>query len=167
MVRLALLDDIKVSSKSELTAANVNCRAYHATFEPVGGSYMRPVVVLVMSSSEASQLSRTIEELGYSVRLATGIDETAELLDDPEPIAILSELALPDGNWRDLVARVRSQKPSVPVVLCSRSGTAELWWDALENGVSEILVLPVQTSDLKRVISDLKPVLAFESSAIK
>ena len=49
----------------------------------------------------------------------------------------------PDGNWRDLVERVRGIGKFIPVVLLSSTRTAELWWDALECGVGDILQAPL------------------------
>ena len=54
-------------------------------------------------------------------------------------IVIVMELALADGNWRDLVERVRYIDISIPIVLVTSSSTAELWWDALECGIADIL----------------------------
>ena len=52
---------------------------------------------------------------------------------------IVTELALADGNWRDLVERVRSRDVPIPIVLLASASTAELWWDALECGIDDIL----------------------------
>jgi DNA-binding NarL/FixJ family response regulator len=54
-------------------------------------------------------------------------------------IVIVTELALADGNWRDLVERVRGRKVPIPIVLMTSVNTAELWWDALECGVDDIV----------------------------
>jgi DNA-binding NarL/FixJ family response regulator len=53
--------------------------------------------------------------------------------------AIVTELALADGNWSDLAKRVRCVDLSAPIVLVTSFSTAELWWDALECGVDDIL----------------------------
>ena len=60
-----------------------------------------------------------------------------------EKTVIATELALADGNWRDLIERVRCSGMLIPIVLVTSSSTAELWWDALECGVDEI---PARTS---------------------
>jgi DNA-binding NarL/FixJ family response regulator len=56
-----------------------------------------------------------------------------------EKAVIVTELALGDGNWRDLVERVRCMDIPSPIVLSTSSSTAELWWDALECGVDDIM----------------------------
>jgi DNA-binding NtrC family response regulator len=56
-----------------------------------------------------------------------------------EKTVVVTELALGDGNWRDLVERMRDIDICVPIVLATSSSTAELWWDALECGIDNIL----------------------------
>ena len=52
---------------------------------------------------------------------------------------IVTELALADGNWRDLAERVKRTDICAPILLLTSSSTAELWWDALECGINDIL----------------------------
>jgi DNA-binding NarL/FixJ family response regulator len=56
-----------------------------------------------------------------------------------EKTVIVTELALADGNWRDLIEQVRCIDITTPIVLVTSSSTAELWWDALECGIEDIL----------------------------
>ena len=71
---------------------------------------------------------------------ARSISAAVDLLNSPrEKTVIVTELSMVDGNWRDLVERMRSIDIYVPIVLATSSSTAELWWDALECGVEDIL----------------------------
>ena len=69
-----------------------------------------------------------------SIRAAVDLLNSAR-----EKTVIVTELALADGNWRDLVERMRGIDICVPILLATSSGTAELWWDALECGIVDIL----------------------------
>ena len=69
-----------------------------------------------------------------SIRAAVDLLNSAR-----EKTVIVTELALADGNWRDLVERMRGIDICVPIVLVTSSSTAELWWDALECGIDDIL----------------------------
>ena len=90
-------------------------------------------------SPEAS-LVQDIEARGLAARWARSIREAVDLLSLPrERTVIVAELALADGNWRDLVERMRGIDICVPIVLVTSSSTAELWWDALECGIDDIL----------------------------
>lgn len=69
-----------------------------------------------------------------SIRAAIDLFSSAR-----EKTVIVTELALTDGNWRDLVERMRGIDICVPIVLVTSSRTAELWWDALECGIVDLL----------------------------
>jgi DNA-binding NtrC family response regulator len=84
---------------------------------------------------------------GISVRWARSIKAASGLLDlAPDGTLVFTELALSDGNWRDLVDRLRCTGKFIPVVLLSSTRTADLWWDALECGVEDILQAPLSAS---------------------
>jgi DNA-binding NtrC family response regulator len=76
-----------------------------------------------------------------SIKAASGLLESAH-----SGTLVITELALGDGNWRDLVARGRRIGKFIPVVLLSSTRTAALWWDALECGVEDILQAPLSSS---------------------
>ena len=78
-----------------------------------------------------------------SIKAATALAELA-----PIGTAIITDLALRDGNWRDLVEGVRRIGKAMPVALVSPASTPELWWDALECGVEDILPAPLSVSRL-------------------
>jgi DNA-binding NarL/FixJ family response regulator len=78
------------------------------------------------------------------MRWANTIEATVDLLNaGREKTVVVTELAMPDGNWRDLVERIRCRGAPIPIVLVTSSSTAELWWDALECGVDDILPGPL------------------------
>ena len=94
-------------------------------------------------------VGQDIQAHGLVMQWAPNIDAAVGLLNSaPENIIILTELALADGNWRDLVERVRCNGILVPIMLVTSSSTAELWWDALECGVNDILPAPLTASRL-------------------
>jgi DNA-binding NtrC family response regulator len=82
-------------------------------------------------------------EWANSVKAATGLLESKS-----ETTGIVTEVALADGNWRDLVEKVRCVSSSVPIVLLSSNSTAELWWDALDCDVKDILSAPLSAARL-------------------
>ena len=84
--------------------------------------------------------AQDIEAHGLVMHWARSIKAAVELLNSArDKTVIVTELALADGNWRDLVERVRRIGIPTPVVLVTSLSTPELWWDALECGVDDIL----------------------------
>ena len=70
------------------------------------------------------------------------------LVSASERTGIVADLVLADGNWTDLVEQVSCISSSVPIVLVSSTSTAELWWDALDCDVEDILLAPLSASRL-------------------
>ena len=98
------------------------------------------IVIFVASKSPEATVMQEIEAHGLAMQWAHSIAVAVDLLNSAREIAaIVTELAVADGNWRDLVERMRDVDISVPIVLATSSRTAELWWDALECGIDDIL----------------------------
>lgn len=90
-------------------------------------------------------LAQDLEEYGLDIHWTPSITAAIALLRSArEKTVIVTELALADGNWRDLIEQVRCSRNPVPIALVTSSSTAELWWDALECGVEEILHAPLK-----------------------
>ena len=97
-------------------------------------------VIFVSNRGPEATVAQDIEAHGLIMQWARSIRAAVDLLNSArEKTVIVTELALVDGNWRDLVERVRCTDISAPIVLSTSSSTAELWWDALECGIDDIL----------------------------
>jgi DNA-binding response OmpR family regulator len=97
-------------------------------------------VIFVSNKSPEATVAKDIEAHGLVMQWARSIRAAVDLLNSTrQKTVVVTELALTDGNWRDLVERVRCIDISTPIVLVTASSTAELWWDALECGVDDIL----------------------------
>lgn len=97
-------------------------------------------VIFVSNRSPEATLAQAIEACGAVVQWAGCIRAAVDILNSArEKTVIVTELALADGNWRDLVERMRGNHICLPIVLTTSSSTAELWWDALECGIDDIL----------------------------
>src|ERR1700741_5358000 len=99
-------------------------------------------LIFVSNRSPEAPVAQDIEVHGMVMQWARSIRAAVDLLNSArEKTVIVTELALADGNWRDLVERVRCIDLSIStsIVLVTSSSTAELWWDALECGIDDIL----------------------------
>jgi DNA-binding NtrC family response regulator len=109
----------------------------------------RPVraLIIVAESEPEPAIENELTTRGITVQWAPSINAASGLLQSTlNGTLVITELSLRDGNWRDLVERVRCMGNFVPVVLLSSTRTAELWWDALEYGVEDILQAPLSAS---------------------
>ena len=97
-------------------------------------------VIFVSNRSPDTTVAEDIEAHGLVMQWARSIRAAVDLLNSArDKTVIVTELALADGNWRDLVEQVRCISISTPIVLVTSCSTAELWWDALECGIDNIL----------------------------
>jgi DNA-binding response OmpR family regulator len=110
-------------------------------------------VIFVSKRRPENTVAQDIDAHGLVMQWAPSIRAAVELTNSSRvKTAIATELALPDGNWRDLVERVRCMDISAPVVLVTSSSTAELWWDALECGIDDILPGHLMASRLRHLL---------------
>jgi DNA-binding NtrC family response regulator len=112
-------------------------------------------VIFVSGRSPEATVLQDIEAHGLVMQWARSIRAAVDLLNSArEKTVIVTELALADGNWRDLVERVNCLdiNLSTSIVLVTSSNTAELWWDALECGIDDILPVSLPASRLCQLL---------------
>ena len=105
------------------------------------------------NGSPEAAVAQDLEAHGLVLQWARSIRGAVDLLNTArEKTVVVTELTLADGNWRDLVEQVRCIGVSTPVVLVTSSSTAELWWDALECGIYDILPAQLMASRLCQLL---------------
>ena len=110
-------------------------------------------IMFVSVRKPAAIIEQDLQRRGLKVEWASSIKAAMDLLASAsEKTAIVADLALADGNWTDLVGQVRCISSSIPIVLVSSTSTAELWWDALDCGVEDILLAPLSASRLCEIL---------------
>ena len=106
-------------------------------------------IMFVSGSRPEAIIEQDLQRRGLKVEWANSIKTAKDLLASAsERTAIVADLVLTDGNWTDLVEQVRCISSSIPIVLVSSTITAELWWDALDCDVEDILLAPLSASRL-------------------
>jgi len=110
-------------------------------------------IMFVSGRKPEAIVEQDLQRRGLKVEWANSIKAAKDLLASAsERTAIVADLALADGNWTDLVAQVRCISSSIPFVLVSSTSTAELWWDALDCDVEDILLAPLSASRLCEIL---------------
>jgi DNA-binding NtrC family response regulator len=106
-------------------------------------------IMFVSGRKPEAIIEQELERRGLKTEWANSIKAAADLLESKsEGTGMVTDLALADGNWRDLVEKVRGIASSIPIALVSPTSTAELWWDALDCDVGDILSAPLSASRL-------------------
>ncbi len=65
---------------------------------------------------------------------------------------ILTETALDDGNWLDILHLAREQPREVQVVVTDRHADAHLWAEALNLGAYDLLAQPFYEPEVRRIL---------------
>ena len=142
----------------ELTAAYVSSGAYWASLDSSAPKSMQRkelvnTIMFVSNIKPDATIEQDLQRRGLKVEWANSIKAAKNLLaSTSEKTAIVADLALADGKWTDLVEQVRCMSSSFPIVLVSSTSTAELWWDALDYDVEDILFAPLSASRLCEIL---------------
>ena len=105
--------------------------------------------MLVMDRERRLPLLDALESCGIEVVPVCDCNEARRMLETQLLVqAVVTDTALPDGDWR----RVVRECPNIEVVVCSRLGDPNLWLDVLEHGGYDVLVQPYQREEIKRIV---------------
>jgi len=110
-------------------------------------------IMFVSGRKPEARIEQDLQRRGLKVEWANCIEAAKDLLASTSAkTAIVTDLTLADGSWTDLVAKARHISSSIPIVLVSSTTTAELWWDALDCDVEDILLAPLSASRLCEIL---------------
>src|SRR6202035_405859 len=99
---------------------------------------------------------------GFRTEVAGTVAEAVELADRVDPDVVLLDLALPDGDGRDLCRALR-RSSDVPIIMLTASGTVTDRIVGLELGADDYVVKPFAIGE---VISRIRAVLRRARAAV-
>jgi two-component system response regulator AtoC len=89
---------------------------------------------------------------GFEVVTASSGGEALALLASSDPLALVSDLKMPDMDGIALMERVRALRPGLPVVLVTAHATIETAVSAMRRGALHYLTKPVRWEELALVL---------------
>ncbi len=89
---------------------------------------------------------------GFDVLVASSAAETMERLAESDPLALVTDLKMPDADGIALMGRVHAERPWLPVILVTAHATVETAVQALRAGAHHYLVKPVRWDELALVL---------------
>ena len=94
------------------------------------------ILVVDDSPTQLHQLQMVLEQGGYNVKLATnGRMAMGSIMEEP-PSLVVTDLQMPEMTGLDLVAAVKQNAPTVPVILTTSQGSEEIAAQALQVGAA-------------------------------
>jgi CheY-like chemotaxis protein/anti-sigma regulatory factor (Ser/Thr protein kinase) len=88
------------------------------------------------------------QQLGWRVRYAEDGAAALEVMRQQTPRIVLTDLRMPGKNGQELVAAIREQFPTVPVVLMTAYGNEDIAMQALRDGAASYVPKRSQEQDL-------------------
>ncbi len=111
---------------------------------------------LLIVDDEASLrdfLTIVFEEEGCRVETAASLADAHAALQKREPDLVLCDLMLPDGSGLDLLREIKSQNPSIAVVMITAHTSTKSAVEALKAGAHDYIAKPFDIDELKIIVS--------------
>jgi two-component system, NtrC family, response regulator AtoC len=89
---------------------------------------------------------------GFEVLLASDGREALARLGEADPLAVVSDLKMPDMSGIELMDRIHALRPSLPVVLVTAHASVETAVDAMRRGAIHYLTKPLRYDELALVL---------------
>ena len=106
-----------------------------------------------MAPQRRLPLLDVLESCGIELLLVCDCNEAHRMLGTQPPVqVVVTDTALPDGDWRRLLEIVVQACANIEVVVCSRLGDPNLWLDVLEQGGYDVLVEPFDHEEVRRTL---------------
>jgi DNA-binding NtrC family response regulator len=114
----------------------------------------KAVVLLVMPSTERRSIFlHKLKALGAHLLAAESCRDARVLLGGHGDVdVVVTDTTLSDGNWCDVLNYVLKQGSRASVVVASEEGDARLWSEVLWRGAYDMLVEPLATEEVERVM---------------
>lgn len=174
------MSNLKVVSDGGRTKARVdddsvvegdNSRLGSASFEDLsaGSAPLAEVLIVDDEVNSLTGLAELVSREGFSTSTATTLAEARACISRRRPDLVLLDLTLPDGDGLELleVLEAASLDGSLPdVVVITGNARVETSVNALEKGVSDYLIKPIQIPQLRRILSHLTQPSALKGEVI-
>lgn len=94
-------------------------------------------------------LCRMLERLGCRGYEADSIEAAKEKFAAIEPVLVMLDLQLKDGDGLELCKHLRSMGATVPIVICSSHNEREIVTAAIEAGATDFIIKPFQAPTVR------------------
>ena len=127
------------------------------------------VLFVTPRTEDASQLSQMLSPLPLVLDHVPDLKQARAKYRHDRYRVILTEVSLPDGDWRDVLALSQENWPAADVIVTDPHADARFWAEALNLGVYDLLVQPFEAPEVCRILSNAcmrPPGLVAGSSAL-
>ena len=112
------------------------------------GEVTADVLIVEDDVALCDALKDTLEISGYTVLTAGDGASALELLDNRNAHVVVSDVQMRPMNGLELLTRVKSAHPEIPVILMTAYATIQQAVDAMREGAADYLVKPFEAEVL-------------------
>ena len=112
----------------------------------------RSAIIVEDDSNTALALTKAIKSLGFSVRVASTLQEARNLYQHDRPDLVLLDVSLPDGDGLDLMRDAAADDDTQFVVVTGNLGQ-DVAVRSLRAKASDFLLKPISLADLRNAVS--------------
>lgn len=108
----------------------------------------RTILVADDEKNIRNGLEIALEDEGYSVVQAADGNEAWEILTSKDVDLVIADLRMPGMSGQELLKRITSSYPTMPVIILTGHGTIEAAVEAMRNGAVDFLTKPLNLDRL-------------------
>src|SRR5579864_6249721 len=125
--------------------------------EAAGASVTRPFTVLVADDNDVAQrlCKRVLEKAGFGVLIAADGLQAVDIALNERPSMILMDVAMPGIDGLEAMRRIKTEMPSLPIVIASAHSMASDRERFLAAGADNVLSKPFRLADLISIVEAL------------
>jgi DNA-binding NtrC family response regulator len=110
-------------------------------------------VLAVGSGADIEELSRVLSHSRWELIRARNLRQAAEILPGIGPVVVVSEFALEDGKWLDILRESERASIHPPVIVAADLANDEIWTEVLNDGGYGVIAMPPAEREVFRIIS--------------
>jgi DNA-binding NtrC family response regulator len=107
------------------------------------------ILVVDDEANTREGLRRSLEPLGYKVRLAADASEAIEALKTGEVDLMLTDLRMPGMDGLELIKEAQKIRPATQIIMLTAYGTVETAVEAMKQGAYDYLTKPLNLDELE------------------
>jgi DNA-binding NtrC family response regulator len=125
-----------------------------ASFEPtIPGNGNETALLISPEDDDHNILNTMFQRNGWTLRTADCLGSASAVLRQMSVSVVVTERDLPVGNWKDVLETTRHLRTVPLVIVISRFADDYLWAEALNLGIYDVLLKPLDESEVVRVLT--------------
>lgn len=115
----------------------------------------RGVLFVSPHIEDAAALSEMLDPVHVPLIHAANLEQARSRLEHDRFGVVLTEAALPDGSWQDVLDLARQTQPRAEVIVTHPFADSRFWAEALSMGAYDLLAQPFYASEVQRIVTNV------------